>query len=254
MQGQSLEGNPVNEQECIPPSTLDASQSLREKLATACRILGTEGHNDIVYGHMSARVPSTTRFWLKGGGLGLEEITPTDLVELDLDGRVLAGTRARHLEYPIHSEIYRRRADVVAVVHTHPLYATVFGAILSDLRALTHEGTFFVPPPIPKFDLTSDLILTPELGAAVAQALGAHHTLFLVNHGIVVVGQSIEAACVAALLLEKACRAQAIAQAAGAFAWTSDDEALRKRAHIYTPRAIQQIWDYYCRKLQGVGS
>jgi hypothetical protein len=69
-----------------------------------------------------------------------------------------------------------------------------------------------------------------------------------------VVGQSIEAACVAALLLEKACRAQAIAQAAGAFAWTSDDEALRKRAHIYTPRAIQQIWDYYCRKLQGVGS
>ena len=91
MQGQSLEGNPLNEQECVPPSTFDASQSLREKLATACRILGTEGHNDIVYGHMSARIPSTARFWLKGGGLGLEEITPTDLVELDLDGHVLAG-------------------------------------------------------------------------------------------------------------------------------------------------------------------
>jgi len=234
----------------VPPASSDAGQALREKLATACRILGTEGHNDIVYGHMSARVPSTERFWLKGGGLGLEEIAPTDLVELDLDGRVLAGTRARHLEYPIHSEIYRRRADVAAVVHTHPLYATVFGAILSDLKPLTHEGTFFVPPPIPKFDQTSDLILTPELGAAVAQALAAHKALFLVNHGIVVVGRSIEEACVAALLLDKACRAQLLVQAAGAFTWTSDTEALRKRAHIYTPQAIQQIWNYQCRKVE----
>jgi len=64
------------------------------------------------------------------------------------------------------------------------------------------------------------------------------------------VGQSVEEACVAALLLEKACRAQAIAQAAGEFAWTSDDEALRKRKHIYTPRAIQQMWDYYCRRVK----
>ena len=218
-------------------------------LATACRILGSEGHNDIVYGHMSARVPSADRFWLKGAGLGLEEIGPTDLIELDLDGRVLAGTRARHLEYPIHSEIYRRRPDVTAVVHTHPFYGTVFGALRSELRPLTHEGTFFVPPPIPRFDQTSDLILTPELGAAVAQARGGHRALFLVNHGIVV-GASVEEACVAALLLEKACRAQAIAQAAGTFAWTPDEEALRKREHIYTPSAIQQMWEYYCRKLE----
>ncbi|MGH8056251.1 MAG: class II aldolase/adducin family protein, partial [Candidatus Entotheonellia bacterium] len=213
-------------------------------------ILGAEGHNDTVYGHMSARADSAGRFWLKGAGLGLEEIGPADLIELDLDGNVLAGTRPRHLEYPIHSEIYRRRADVAAVVHTHPLYGTVFGTILADLRPVTHEGTYFVPPPLPKFTRTSDLILTPELGMAVAQTLGEHPALFLVNHGIVVAGPSIEAACVAALLLEKACRAQAIAQAAGEFRYTSDAEALRKREHIYTPHAIQQMWEYYCRQLK----
>jgi ribulose-5-phosphate 4-epimerase/fuculose-1-phosphate aldolase len=142
---------------------------LRENLATACRILGSEGHNDTVYGHMSARSLSASRFWLKGAGLGLEEIGPGNCLELDLDGNVLAGIRGRHLEYPIHSEIYRRRADVAAVVHTHPMYATVLGALSCELRPLTHEGSFFVPPPIPKFTQTSDLIITADLGAAVAQ-------------------------------------------------------------------------------------
>jgi ribulose-5-phosphate 4-epimerase/fuculose-1-phosphate aldolase len=236
----------------------EADRQLVDKLATACRILGTEGHNDTVYGHMSARVNATGRFWLKGAGLGLEEIGPNNCIELDLDGNVLTGTRGRHLEYPIHSEIYRRRADVTAVVHTHPLHATVLGALLSELRPLTHEGSFFVPPPMPKFGQTSDLIITPELGAAVAQTLADHRALFLVNHGIVVVGQNIEEACVAALLLERASRAQLLAQAAGTFTWTSDAEALRKRTQIYTPQAIQQIWNYQCRKLarqhfEGIG-
>jgi ribulose-5-phosphate 4-epimerase/fuculose-1-phosphate aldolase len=232
----------------------ETDRALLDKLATACRILGTEGHNDTVYGHISTRSASTGRFWLKGAGLALEEIGPSDCIELDLDGNVLAGTRGRHLEYPIHSEIYRRRPDVMAVVHTHPLYATVLGALLSGLRPLTHEGSFFVPPPIPKFDQTSDLIVTAELGSAVAQVLAQHKALFLVNHGIVVVGQSVEEACVAALLLEKACRAQTIAQATGAFTWTADEEALRKRAHIYTPQAIQQIWNYHCRRLASKAS
>jgi ribulose-5-phosphate 4-epimerase/fuculose-1-phosphate aldolase len=223
---------------------------LCDKLATACRILGNEGHNDTVYGHMSARSSSAGRFWLKGAGLGLEEIGLDDFLELDFDGNVLAGTRGRHLEHPIHSEIYRCRPDVAAVVHTHPMYATVLGALLSELRPLTHEGSFFVPPPIPKFTQSSDLIITAELGVAVAQVLGQHKAVFLVNHGIVVVGHNIEAACVTALLLEKACRAQLMAQTAGTFTWTSDPEALSKRAHIYTPEALQQIWNYHCRTLE----
>jgi ribulose-5-phosphate 4-epimerase/fuculose-1-phosphate aldolase len=239
----------LSDREHLSAHLSEADRQLLDKLATACRILGTEGHNDTVYGHMSSRANATGRFWLKGAGLGLEEISPTDCIELDLDGNILTGTRGRHLEYPIHSEIYRHRADVAAVVHTHPLYATVLGALLSELRPLTHEASFFVPPRIPKFDQTTDLIITPELGAAVARTLADHRALFLVNHGVVIAGQSIEEACVAALLLEKACRAQLLAQSAGAFTWTSDAEARRKRANIYIPQAIQHIWDYQCRKL-----
>jgi ribulose-5-phosphate 4-epimerase/fuculose-1-phosphate aldolase len=239
----------VSDRAYLAPTASEAEQPLVDKLATACRILGTEGHNDTVYGHMSARINVAGRFWLKGAGLGLEEIGPDDCIALDLDGNILTGSRGRHLEYPIHSEIYRCRPDVTAIVHTHPLHATVLGALLAELRPLTHEGSFFVPPLIPKFGRTSDLIITPELGAAVAQTLAGHRALFLVNHGIVVVGQSIEEACMAALLLEKACRAQLLAQAAGAFTWSADAEALRKREHIYTPQALLQMWNYHCRKL-----
>jgi L-fuculose-phosphate aldolase len=240
----------LSEPEHLSTPLSEADRQLCNTLATACRILGHAGHNDTVYGHMSARLPGSTRFWLKGAGLGLEEVGPTDSIELDLDGNILAGTRARHLEYPIHSEIYRRRPDAMAVVHTHPMYASVFGATVAELRPVTHEGSLFVPPPIPKFNQTSDLIVTAELGAAVAQSLGDHRALFLVNHGIVVVGSGIEEACVAALLLDKACRVQLLAQAAGQFVWTSDEEARRKRAHIYTPQAMQQMWHYYCRRLE----
>ena len=60
------------EQRLVLPS--DADHRLWDKLATACRILGTEGHNDTVYGHISARSASAERFWLKGAGLGLEAI------------------------------------------------------------------------------------------------------------------------------------------------------------------------------------
>lgn len=228
-----------------------AQRELKEKLAVACRVLAAEGHSDIIFGHMSARAPSGDRFWMKGAGVGLEEITPRDLVLVDLDGNKIEGTRPRHAEYPIHSEIYRRRPEVMAVVHTHPLFSTVLGSTEHELRPVTHEGSFFVPPLVPKFDLTTDLIATRELGAAVAEAMGEHKALFLKNHGVVLAAESIEQACVAAVLLEKAARAQLLAISAGRFSWTDDKEALLKREHIYHARSIEQVFEYFVRKLKG---
>jgi len=225
----------------------EESAELRRLVAEACRILGTEGQGDIVFGHVSARVDEK-RYWMKGAGIGLEEVDESDVLLLDLEGNRLEGERARHIEYPIHSEIYRKRPDVRAVVHTHPFFSTILGATEMQLRPVTHEGSFFVPPPIPVFDRTSDLIATRELGEAVAETLGTHRVVFLRNHGIVVTGTTVEEACVGALLLEKAARAQLQAAGVGAFAWTSPEEALRKRERIYTPSTIRTIWEYYRRK------
>src|SRR5262249_31278911 len=181
--------------------------ALKRRLAEACRMLAAAGQGDDVWGHATARVPGTNTFWMKPAGLGLEEIRPEQLLLVDLDGKVLRGTLPRHSEVFIHAEVLPARPEINGVVHTHPVPATVFSSLGVPLRPILHEGTNFVPPDVPRFTETTDLIVAPPLGKAVARTLGDRPALFLVNHGIVTAGESIEEAVVNALLLDKAARA-----------------------------------------------
>jgi L-fuculose-phosphate aldolase len=227
-----------------------SDHDLRAKLAQGCRILAMEGHADVIWGHLSVRDerdPST--FWMKASALGLEEITADDVVLLDFDGTKVAGVRQRHNEFPIHAEILRRRPEINAVVHTHPVLSTVLGSSAHSIRPVTHEGCYFYPPPIPIFSETSDLILSREQGQAVADTLGDHSTLLMRNHGVVIAGRSVEEAVVASMLLEKAARAQLTAIALGeSVSVTTDVEALSKRQHIYHPEGIFRAWQHLVRK------
>jgi len=223
---------------------------LRAKLAQGCRILAMEGHGDVIWGHLSVRDErDPSKFWMKASAVGLEEITADDVVLLDFEGARVAGIRQRHNEFPIHGEIFRRRPEITAVVHTHPVLPTVLGSSAHSIRPVTHEGCYFYPPPIPIFTETSDLILTREQGQAVAEKLGDHSTLLMRNHGVVLAGRSVEEAAVASMLLEKAARAQLTAIALGdSVSVTSDEEALAKREHIYHAEGVLRAWQYLVRK------
>jgi L-fuculose-phosphate aldolase len=223
---------------------------LKQTLADACRILAMAGQGDDVWGHASARVPGTATFWMKPAGLGLEEVRPDDLLLVDLDGTVLRGRRPRHSEVFIHAEILRARAEVGAVVHTHPVPATVFSSLGVPLRPIMHEGSQFTPPDVPRFTETSDLIVTPALGRAVARAIGDRPGLFLVSHGIVTAGATIEDAAVNAILLDKAARAQLMVPGGTPRLWTNDAEALVKRRRIYNAEALASRWAYLLRLLR----
>lgn len=224
----------------------------KTKVALACNILAAEGHTDTIYGHVSARIAGSEHVWMKPHTLGLEEVRPHDMLTIDLDGNKLAGELPRHSEFPIHTEIYRRRPDVQCVIHTHPPYATAFSAVDEPLRPVNHEGTLFAPM-LPRFVQTTDLIVSPALGRAVAETLGAYNALLLKNHGIVVVGASVEEACVTAIVLEKAARMQLLARQYGAIEWTSDAEALQKKARIYHAEAMRWMWAYFLRKVPRPG-
>ena len=226
---------------------------VRTQVAQACNILSMEGHDDTIYGHVTARIEGTMHIWMKPHTLGLEEVRSHDVLTLDLDGNKLAGELPRHSEFPIHTEIYRRRADVQCVIHTHPPYATAFSAVDTPLRPVNHEGTLFTPT-LPRFVQTSDLIVSQELGQAVAETLAGHNALLLKNHGIVVVGRSIEEACVSAILLEKAARMQLLAEQYGDIEWTSEAEALQKKQRMYPPEAFTLMWAYFLRKLMRSGA
>jgi len=222
---------------------------LRRKLAYACRILAAHGQNDAIYGHVTHRHPGADTYWMKPAAMGLDEMTPDTVIRMDLDGNVLEGELPRHREYPIHTEIFRVRPEVACVIHTHPIYSIAFAATEQPLRAISHEGTQFTPPGVPRFTQTSNLIVTRALGEAVAATLGESLACYLINHGIVVAAQTIEEAVIAAINLERASHVQLLASAASStFTWTNDEESLAKRL-IYNREAIKNTWNYYCRSI-----
>lgn len=223
--------------------------ALKRDLVLACRILAAEGHADNIYGHVSARLPGAELIWMKGSGVGLDEVRDEHLVRMDLDGERRGGWQRRHEEFPIHTELMRARPEVTSVVHTHPKFSIACAARGLELRPVSHDGAYFWPPGVPTFSEFTDLVRTPAQGAAVSRALGGAKAIFLRNHGIAVVGPSVAEACYAALMLERAAELQLLAQpAAGAeFHHTSREEALRKKEMWY-PGAVRASFDYLARK------
>jgi len=226
------------------------SLQLRRELAYACRILAANGQNDTVYGHVTYREAGAQTFWMKPATLGLDEITPETLIRVDLEGNVVEGELPRHLEFPLHAEIFRARPTVTCVVHTHPIYSIALAATGEPLHAVSHEGAQFTPPDVPRFTRTSDLITTRALGEEVASTLGGRLACYLINHGIVVAGTTIDQAVVSAINVERASQVQLLAAASGqSFRWTSDEEIAGKRENIFGEGMVRNVWNYYCRRI-----
>jgi ribulose-5-phosphate 4-epimerase/fuculose-1-phosphate aldolase len=232
-----------------------ALAGVRELVALSSRILGHTDQDDLVWGHASARDPHGRGVWMKAAGWGLEEITPGRVQLVSPSGKVLDGTGSRHSEYPIHTEIMAARSDVRGVVHTHSPYAVALAAAGQPLLPVSHAATYFVPPDVPRFTGTADLILTSDLGKRVAASLGSATAVFLVNHGMVTVGPTLQVATVAAVLLERAARQQWITHGFNSWpTWSDPAEARSKRDHIYHAQALDQVWDYLVRRLGRCGT
>jgi L-fuculose-phosphate aldolase len=228
------------------------SRDLREQVALGCRILSLEDQGDFVWGHVSARDPDGRGVWMKASTLGFEEIGSEQVILVSWEGEVLEGSGRRHAEYPIHTELMRAREDVGSVVHTHAPWAVAFASTEQPLRPVSHEATLFVPPEVARFTKTGDLILTRDLGEDLAAAVGGRNAAFMVHHGIVTCGADVVTAVMTAILLERACRTNVRAIAAGGpSTWSSDEEALAKRDHCYPPQLLRQAWDYLARRAEG---
>src|SRR5262249_59800876 len=117
-----------------------------------------------------------------------------------LNGNTSGGTIPGHTEVFIHSEVLRARPDVQCVVHTEAREAVAFSSLGRELAPVNNEAGYFYKQ-LPIFSETSDLIVTPERGKAVARCLGQHDATILRNHGIVTAGRSIEEAVWIALKL-----------------------------------------------------
>jgi ribulose-5-phosphate 4-epimerase/fuculose-1-phosphate aldolase len=184
---------------------------LRTTVATACRILAQQGLAADVLGHVSVRLDAD-RILLRCRGpqdRGLLFTVAEDIREVDLDGRGDLGGYAVPNEFHIHTELFRARPDVQAVVHAHPRHVMiadlagvslrqVFGAYNIPASRLAHRGV----PVYPR----SVLVRTPELGRAVAKTIGDSGACILRGHGIVTAGESVEQATLCALDLAELSR------------------------------------------------
>jgi len=212
------------------------------------RALAAAGQSDMVWGHASVRDPQGRGAWMKASGWGFEEIDEAKVVLVSPQGEVLHGTGRRHIEYPIHTEIMARRGEVGAVVHTHSDAANAFAALDVPLRPLNHAGSLFSYPDVPRFTLTGGLISTNELGQALAEALGSAPACLMPQHGLVATGKDLPEAVMTALLLDRACRTQLTAMAAGPLTrWGSEEDTVAKRAVVWSDSQLRAGWEYLVR-------
>jgi len=201
-----------------------------EDLVAANRILYAQSVLD-GYGHVSARhdtIPD--RFWLSQSmAPGL--VTAGDILEFDLSGEPVDGQgRPTYSERFIHSEIYRRRPDVKAIVHSHSPAVIPFGVTSVPLKPIFHMSGF-LGTGVPIFEIreiagdTDMLVRNPGLGAALALCLGNKSAALMRGHGSVAVGISLPQVVYRAIYLEVNARLQSDAMKLGSINFLTSEEA-----------------------------
>jgi L-fuculose-phosphate aldolase len=224
---------------------------IKQKLILAGKVLVIEGQDDFTRGHISMRLPDNpSLFFMKPHSVGLDEITTENLLTIDLEGNVVAGKARRHSEVYIHSEIFKMRADVHSILHTHPTYSIALSATGRPIRAYSQPGALFSDS-VGFYTDTINLIRTHEMGAGVAKALGPHPAVLLRNHGVVVAAATIEEVVIRTIMLENAAMIQMIVEAAGDAAPEFPRGDIEKLKHdISQPEQFAINFDYLVRRVK----
>ena len=240
---------------------------LRSRIAKACRVLGKMELTRALRGHISARIPGTDRIFIRARGPaenGVRYTTEDEVVEIGLDGNPVAGM-PKGLRTPsevfIHTEIFRARPEVNAVLHLHPptvvLFTVTGTPLLPIYGAYDPQGLGIALEDPPTFE-SSVLINTPELGRELMATIGTKRACLMRGHGITTAADSIEEASVVALGLNELATMNYQARLLGTPRpiSQSDREALRpamKRLTARGPRpgepgdSVVTEWRYYCR-------
>jgi L-fuculose-phosphate aldolase len=223
------------------------NEELKKKLEYAHRILHMEGlAEDSSRGHITAR-GSDGRFYIKPWGVGFEDVMAGEFQGLDLDRNLLEGKGRVHSELILHLEIYRRRPEVFSVAHVHPLHSVIFSSVYKGkMHILSQYGVrFWAKVPILP---SAELIQTKTQAEKLAKALGSGPAIMMRNHGITVVGESIEETVILALHFEKAAKDNLMALRVGKPTGIPLAMARKLSDNNYNPAQFKMIWEYYCKK------
>ncbi len=216
----------------------------RRLLTDAIRMLERAGVVDY-NGHFSAR-SGDDRMLINSGPSVRGALTGEDIIAINLDGRPLEGNVPPPLEFHLHSEIYRARPDVKAIVHTHPRWSTYLSMTGTPYKPVYAQGVLLGE--VPLFD-TPNSVNTKAMGEQLAKALGPRPSILLKSHGVTVVGADVVEAFTLAVYLEENSERQYMASQIGEPYVFSQEEQALCREKLWTPSLFKKTWDHYRSKL-----
>ena len=221
--------------------------ALRAEIITACRVLH---HFRMVegFGHVSARIPGSDH-WVITPRKALGLVAPSELVELDVDGRQVAGEGRPPLEAVMHLAIYRRRPDVQAICRAHPRAVAAFACAGAALP-VAHGFGCNLGAVVPVFEHPF-LITETDVAERLAERLGQGVGLILQANGMLATGQSVPDACVKAIFMEETAQVQLAAQAAGLVPRPYTEQTAAQRRGMDMPNEPVRAWEYYVAAAEG---
>jgi ribulose-5-phosphate 4-epimerase/fuculose-1-phosphate aldolase len=209
----------------------------RLDLAACYRLVDAYGMTDMIYNHITLRIPGTEHLLINLYGLLYKEITATSLAKIDVEGNILwkpdTDYGINRSGFVIHGAIHKARPDVAAVIHTHTRAGMAVASMQCGLLPLTQTATRFIGH-IGYHDYEGPAVDLSERERIVAD-LGPHDALIMRNHGLLTCGATLQQAFNTIYQLEMSCRAQVDAMAARTELTLPSPEILERSAHLYQP-------------------
>jgi ribulose-5-phosphate 4-epimerase/fuculose-1-phosphate aldolase len=201
-----------------PAGMSDAEWATRVDLAAFYRLVAHFGMDDLIYNHISARVPGPEEhFLLNPFGLMYDEVKASNLVKVDLDGNIIGDSpyRINPAGFVIHSCVHRGRPDLLCVAHTHTAAGAGVSAQAGGLLPISQTALLYKD--LIRYHDYEGLALNMDEQKRLLADLGpTGQIMFLRNHGILACGRTIPECFVMLYYAEEACRIQVAAQAGGA--------------------------------------
>lgn len=226
-------------------------RSKQETMAYACRILAMTEQEAGLAGQISVRSDRPGAYWTLRFGLGFDEATPLDFIEVDRDLNTLTGEGMANPATRFHLWVYDARPDVNSIIHTHSPWASALAAARQplivtqmDMTPLHNDCAFLADwPGVPIAD---------DEGVIISEALGAKRAIILAHHGYLTAGASCEEATYLSVYLERAARMQIRAQAFGPLQPVDDRLAAEAHDYLLKPSIVRATFDYWARQTHGI--
>lgn len=219
----------------------------RQRLALTCRILFDKGHDAGLAGQITCRTVTGNGFITQAFGLGFDEITAENLMEVNADLEPLDGKGMANPANRFHTWIYQQHPEVNCIIPTHPTHVAALAMLAVPLQiaqmdtcALYQDCAFLREwPGVP---------VGNEEGEIISAALGNNRAILLAHHGQLVVGKSIEEACNLAILIERAAKLQLLAMATGQIQPLPQELAQEAHDWVSTDKRNKVNFAYYARQ------